>query len=58
MEPEFRCDRCGETYSLKGIHNLTNIQMVAWDVGVPREYEFNLCPSCVAKLNDWLKGNA
>lgn len=44
MKNEFRCDRCGETYSLKEIHNLTNIQMAAWNIGVPREYEFNLCP--------------
>lgn len=56
MEETFKCDRCGETFKLKDYTMLSNIQMTVSSIGCPQEYEFNLCPSCMAKLNDWLKG--
>lgn len=56
MEETFKCDRCGETFDLRDYTTLSNIQMTVSSIGCPQEYEFNLCPSCMAKLNDWLKG--
>lgn len=56
MEETFKCDRCGETFKLKDYTMLSNIQMTVSSIGCPQEYEFNLCPSCMEKLNDWLKG--
>ena len=59
MELEYRCDRCGETYSLKEVNNITYVQMSVLDARspVPSDYAFNLCPSCMKTLNNWLKGN-
>lgn len=51
-----KCDRCGETFDLRDYTMLSNIQMIVSSIGCPQEYEFNLFPSCMAKLNDWLKG--
>lgn len=51
-----KCDRCGETFDLRDYTMLSSIQMTVSSIGCPQEYEFNLCPSCMAKLNDWLKG--
>lgn len=49
-----KCDRCGETFDLRDYTMLS--QMTVSSIRYPKEYEFNLCPSCMAKLNDWLKG--
>lgn len=51
-----KCDRCGETFDLRDYAMLSNIQMTVSIIGCPQEHEFNLCPSCMAKLNYWLKG--
>ena len=56
MEEKLKCDRCGETYPLYKYNELTDIEMRVWGIGVPCDYEYRLCPSCMAKLNDWLKG--
>lgn len=50
------CDKRGETFDLRDYTMLSNIQMTVSSIECPQEYEFNLCPSCTAKLNDWLKG--
>jgi hypothetical protein len=56
MEETLKCDRCGETYPLYEYSNLTDIEMRVWGIGAPQDFEYRLCPSCMAKLNDWLKG--
>nr|DAM26349.1 MAG TPA: transposase-like protein [Caudoviricetes sp.]DAO82469.1 MAG TPA: transposase-like protein [Caudoviricetes sp.]DAR75225.1 MAG TPA: transposase-like protein [Caudoviricetes sp.]DAW19777.1 MAG TPA: transposase-like protein [Caudoviricetes sp.] len=56
MEEKFKCDRCGETYPLYEYNNFTDIEMRVWGIGGPYDCEYRLCPSCMAKLNDWLKG--
>ena len=56
MGQTLKCDRCGETYPLYEYNNFTDIEMRVWGIGVPCDYEYRLCPSCMAKLNDWLKG--
>ena len=48
-----KCDRCGEAYSLSEYNDFTEIQMRVYGIGTN---EFVLCHSCMAKLNDWLKG--
>ena len=58
-----KCDRCGEAYDFKYdfIHG-NGIQKVSVNdegkiIRVPYiEESIALCPSCMAKLNDWLKG--
>ena len=53
MGETVKCDRCGEAYSLSEYNDFTEIQMRVYGIGTN---EFVLCPSCMAKLNDWLKG--
>lgn len=66
MATVFKCDRCGETYkwydcvSKKDGYGNT-IQKAVYRVngtlcGSYECDEFNICPSCMAKLNKWLKG--
>ena len=52
---DIKCDRCGETFDLRDYTMLSSIQMTVSSIGCPQKYEFNLCPSCMAKLNDSLK---
>lgn len=56
MGETLKCDRCGETYPLYEYNNFTDIEMRVWGIGAPYDCEFRLCPSCMAKLNNWLKG--
>ena len=58
MGEALKCDRCGETYPLYEYNSFTDIEMRVWGIGVPYDCEFRLCPSCMAKLNEWLKGDA
>ena len=53
MGETVKCDRCGEAYSLSEYNDFTEIQMRVYGIGTN---EFVLCQSCMAKLNDWLKG--
>ena len=53
MGETVKCDRCGEAYSLSEYNDFTEIQMRVYGIGTN---EFVLCPSCMAALNDWLKG--
>ena len=53
MGETVKCDRCGEAYSLSEYNGFTEIQMQVYGIGTN---EFVLCPSCMAALNDWLKG--
>ena len=56
MGEALKRDRCGETYPLYEYNNFTDIEMRVCGIGAPYDCEFRLCPSCMAKLNDWLKG--
>lgn len=56
MGQTLKCDRCGETYPLYEYNNFTDIEMRVWGIGGPYDCEYRLCPSCMEKLNDWLKG--
>ncbi|WP_418634506.1 hypothetical protein [Segatella hominis] len=56
MGKTLKCDRCGEAYPLYEYNNFTDIEMRVWGIGLPYDCEFRLCPSCMAKLNNWLKG--
>ena len=63
-----KCDRCGEVFNPEppdemGRHKPNAVILVdknvhdAWDYWSCESYdEPFLCPSCMAKLNDWLKG--
>ena len=63
-----KCDRCGEVFNPEppdemGRHKPNAVILVdknvhdAWDYWSCDCYdEPFLCPSCMAKLNDWLKG--
>ena len=60
-----KCARCGEAYDFEYDFIYGNgIQKVSADeegkrIRVPYVEELIvLCPSCMAKLNDWLKGGA
>lgn len=56
MDEVFKCDRCGETFNMGNWFNLNMIEARVYNTGCTQDYSFNLCPSCMAKLNDWLKG--
>lgn len=56
MDEVFKCDRCGETFNMGNWFNLNMIEARVYNTGCPQDYSFNLCPSCMAVLNDWLKG--
>lgn len=65
---ELKCDRCGEDFSYKypltykqvntpnAIVRVRNDGSDTWDTIYKYEDSITLCPSCMAKLNDWLKG--
>lgn len=58
-----KCDRCGEAYDFEydfiygnGIQKIS-VNEEGKYIRVPYiEESIALCPSCMAKLNDWLKG--
>lgn len=59
----WRCDRCGKIYdwykSLGGDGGNTIRKVVTgehWEKYAMYGDDYELCPSCMAKLNDWLKG--
>lgn len=65
---ELKCDRCGEAFSYKypltykqantpnAIVRVKNDGSGTWDTLYDYEDSITLCPSCMAALNDWLKG--
>lgn len=53
------CDRCGETYTLEEWNKWNKMNgkiEVRPIIGGEEGWSVLLCPSCMAKLNDWLKG--
>lgn len=63
MNVVWRCGRCGKIYdwykSLGGDRGNTIRKVVTgehWEKYAMYGEDYELCPSCVAKLNDWLKG--
>lgn len=53
------CDRCGETYTLEEWNKWNEMNgkiEVRPIIGGKEGWSILLCPSCMAKLNDWLKG--
>ena len=64
MAMVFKCDRCGEIFNRK-VPNIneccgTANSILFFDTMIGYDHfwiaKFQLCPSCMAKLNDWLKG--
>lgn len=51
------CDRCGECFSWHGETNgIRKVKIKERGYECSPDRSFILCPSCMAKLNDWLKG--
>jgi hypothetical protein len=50
------CNRCGETFTLEEYNKMKNKLEVRPIIGGEEGWSVLLCPSCMAKLNDWLKG--
>ena len=50
------CDRCGETFTLEEWNKMKRKIEVRPIIGGEEKWSVLLCPSCMAKLNDWLKG--
>ena len=50
------CDRCGETFTLEEWNKMNRKIEVRPIIGGEEGWGVLLCPSCMAKLNDWLKG--
>ena len=49
------CDRCGECFSWHGeIDGIRKIKIKERGYECSPDRSFVLCPSCMAKLNDWL----
>ena len=56
----FKCDRCGEVfdwYKADGFNGIAKIKTEKDGANLTSSGEINLCPSCMAALNDWLKGD-
>lgn len=54
------CDKCGETYTLEEWNKWNEMNgkiEVRTIIGGKEGWSILLCPSCMAKLNDWLKGD-
>lgn len=51
------CNRCGETFTLEEYNKMKNKLEVRPIIGGEEGWSVLLCPSCMAKLNDWLKGD-
>lgn len=51
------CDRCGECFSWHGeVNGIRKVKIKQCGYECSPDRSFVLCPSCMAKLNDWLKG--
>lgn len=50
------CNRCGETFTLEEYNKMKNKLEVRPIIGGEEGWSVLLCPFCMAKLNDWLKG--
>ena len=50
------CNRCGETFTLEEYNKMKNKLEVRPIIGGEEGWSVLLCSSCMAKLNDWLKG--
>lgn len=50
------CNRCGEMFTLEEYNKMKNKLEVRPIIGGEEGWSVLLCPSCMAKLNDWLKG--
>ena len=50
------CDRCGETFTLEEWNKMNRKIEVRPIIDGEEGWSVLLCPSCMAKLNDWLKG--
>nr|DAW22292.1 MAG TPA: zinc finger protein [Caudoviricetes sp.] len=52
------CDRCGECFSWHGeTDGIRKIKIKERGYECSPDRSFVLCPSCMAALNDWLKGD-
>jgi hypothetical protein len=50
------CNRCGETFTLEEYNKMKNKLEVRPIIGGEEGWSVLLCPSCMKKLNEWLKG--
>lgn len=50
------CNRCSEMFTLEEYNKMKNKLEVRPIIGGEEGWSVLLCPSCMAKLNDWLKG--
>ena len=50
------CNRCGEMFTLEEYNKMKNKLEVRPIIGGEKGWSVLLCPSCMAALNDWLKG--
>lgn len=50
------CNRCGEMFTLEEYNKMKNKLEVRPIICGEEGWSVLLCPSCMAKLNDWLKG--
>lgn len=51
------CDRCGECFSWYGeVNAIRKVRIKQCGYECSPDRSFVLCPSCMAALNDWLKG--
>lgn len=50
------CNRCGETFTLEEYNKMKNKLEVRPIIGGEEGWSVLLCPSCMEKPNDWLKG--
>ena len=67
MSAVFKCDRCGEIFEAKinkfnfsPYFESNHVQTMNINLsGETNQYngDYDLCPSCMAALNNWLKGN-
>lgn len=48
------CNRCGEMFTLEEYNKMKNKLEVRPIIGGEEGWSVLLCPSCMAKLNDWL----
>lgn len=51
------CDRCGECFSWNDeVNGIRKVKIKKRGYECSPDRSFVLCPSCMAALNDWLKG--
>lgn len=50
------CNRCGEMFTLEEYNKMKNKLEVRPIIGGEEGWSVLLCPTCMAALNDWLKG--